>query len=884
MKPLGELNGFNARLLHRVSAYHSPITHAKILPMAKSCPTLILLAALLMSCTGTVDTRLTPEPGVSRALAAERYATLADVHYTLDIQLPEERREPVTGSVTVSFRRLAGAGPLVLDFRAPADHVQRVLLDGEPVAYSLPTDHIVIPAEALRSGVQSVSVDFRSTDAALNRREGFLYSLFVPDRASTAFPLFEQPDLKARYTLRLTIPGHWQALSNGALLSRDADPDFSAQDRLVFAETLPLSSYLFAFAAGEFSVESARRDGRTYRLFHRETDADRVARNRDAIFDLHATALGWLEDYTGIDYPFGPFDFFAVPSFQFGGMEHPGAIWYRADSLFLDQGATRVRELGRASVIAHETAHMWFGDLVTMRWFNDVWMKEVFANFMAAKIAGPAFPELDLDLRFFQAHHPAAYSVDRTAGTNAIRQSLENQREAGSLYGAIIYQKAPVVMRQLEGLIGETTLREGLRRYLSENRFGNAGWTELIGILDGLTEENLSAWNQAWVESPGRPRVHARWTGDGIIVSQADDQAGRGIHWPQLLVLAVGRDGEVTEHGVTLRSASARVPLTGATEPDFILPGADGIGYGRFELNPDSRRYLLANVHDLVSPLHRAVTWQQLVEELLEDRLQPLPLLQALLTGVRREPDELITQQILGLLQSVWWRYLSAAEREARANGLESVLWQALELAEEAGRKRAVFDTLVQVIVSEPGVARLRRLWAQEEELPGLPLQEPQFIELAEALALRGVADADTILEQQEKRIENPDRLSRFRFVRPAFSIEASDREALFRSFSDPDNRGQEAWVLASMGAIHHPLRADASVALIRPALEQLESIRDTGDIFFPLRWLHATLDGHHSLEAADTVQQFLDAHQDMEPKLRGKLLQAADGLFRAAR
>jgi len=844
----------------------------------------LLLTTLLMSCSRTAEPPAPPEPGVARPLAETRVATLSDIRYAIDLTLPEDRTEPVTGSVTLRFQRAAEAGPLVLDFRAPADHVQQVLLDGEPVAYSQPADHIVIPAESLRSGEQVLTVGFRSTDDALNRREGFLYSLFVPDRASTAFPLFEQPDLKARYSLQLTIPAHWQALSNGAQLSREAGTAGSGTDRLVFAETPPISSYLFAFAAGEFTVETAERSGRTLRLFHRETDAGRVARNLDAIFDLHATALDWLEDYTGIEYPFGPFDFLAVPSFQFGGMEHPGAIWYQASSLFLDEGATRSRELGRASLIAHETAHMWFGDLVTMRWFNDVWMKEVFANFMAAKIAGPAFPDLDLDLRFFQAHHPTAYAVDRSAGTNAIRQVLDNQREAGSLYGAIIYQKAPVVMRQLEALIGEQTLQQGLRRYLAEYRFGNAGWRELIGILDSLSAEDLSAWNQAWVESPGRPRVQASWTGEGITVTQADDRTERGLRWPQIVVLAVGQAGLVTEHAVTLREESAHLPLPGMPEPDFILAGADGVGYGRFELDPASRQFLTTGVHDLTTPLHRAVAWQHLLEDLLEDRLAPLPLFEALLTGVQREQDELVTQQILGLLSGIWWRYLAADERAARAEALEATLWQALERTAEAGRKRAYFDTLVDVTLSTPGIDRLRRLWAQREEIPGLPLQEPQFIELAEALALRGVADAETILATQEDRIENPDRLARFRFVRPALSNDPAIRAALFDTFADPANRRQEAWVLAAMGAIHHPLRADSSVPLIRPALEQLESIRETGDIFFPLRWLQATLDGHRSAEAADIVQQFIDESQTMEPKLRGKLLQAADGLFRAAR
>ncbi len=135
----------------------------------------------------------------------------------------------------------------------------------------------------------------------------------------------------------------------------------------------------------------------------------------------------------------------------------------------LDESATQNQLLERASVIAHETAHMWFGDLVTMRWFNDVWMKEVFANFMAAKIVNPSFPQVNHELRFLLAHYPAAYQVDRTAGTNAIRQELDNLDEAGQMYGPIIYQKAPIVMRQLELIVGARRFRDGLREYLKRH-------------------------------------------------------------------------------------------------------------------------------------------------------------------------------------------------------------------------------------------------------------------------------------------------------------------------------------------------------------------------------------------------------------------------------
>src|SRR4030095_8133677 len=182
-----------------------------------------------------------------------------------------------------------------------------------------------------------------------------------------AFPCFDQPDLKAKYTLSLDIPAEWEALANAPETKRIKQDNRIA---VQFAETDPLPTYLFAFAAGRYQIETAERRGRRFRMFHRETDAAKVARNREAIFDLHAASLEWLERYTGIPYPFGKFDFLLVPSFQFGGMEHAGAIFYNASGLLLEQSATQTQLLGRASVIAHETSHMWFGDLVTMRWFN----------------------------------------------------------------------------------------------------------------------------------------------------------------------------------------------------------------------------------------------------------------------------------------------------------------------------------------------------------------------------------------------------------------------------------------------------------------------------------------------------------------------------------
>ncbi len=818
-----------------------------------------------------------PAPGVSLTLARQRKALVEDLRYEVGFAVPGGRDSAVTGTVTIRFR-LVRPADVVLDFRAPSANVGPVTANGRPTRPRLTPDHVTIPRAATRPGENAVEVSFTSNDAALNRRDDFFYALFVPDRASTVFPCFDQPDLKGQYRLTLRLPTGWLAVANG---SETARTDSGGATTVRFAETAPISSYLFSFAGGVLQRETAVRNGRTFTFYHRETDSAKVARNRDAIFDLHAAAIEWLERYTGIPYPFEKFAFFAVPSFQFGGMEHPGAVWYNASGLFLERAATRNQLLGRASVIAHETAHMWFGDLVTMRWFNDVWMKEVFANFMAAKIVGPQFPDVNQQLRFYLAHLPTAYAVDRTAGTNPIRQRLDNLRDAGSLYGAIIYQKAPVVMQQLERAIGEAAMQAGLREYLDGHRFGNADWNDLITILDRKTPDDLAAWSRIWVEDGGRPAVRIDRPSPRRLTIRQLDPSGRGRQWPERVSFtAVGPDSTVTR---TLSLGRGLVTLELPFEPSLVIGGTDGVGYGRFLLDQATIARLPRAIPSLGDPVVRSVAWQSLFEAMIGGRLPADSLIAAGLAALATERDPLIAQQVLGLLQTTYWRYLRPARRIAWAGPLEHELWESVGRAAESEQKAAFFNTLVSVSLTAGGVGKLEQIWRQVDSIPGLPLEEPQLTALAEALALRQVEGYATILDEQERRISNPDRLARFRFVRGAFLPSIAQRDSVFDSFRDLANRRRESWVLETMGYLNHPLRVAESIRYLGPSLELLETVKETGDIFFPTGWVNAALDGHQSAAAAETVARFLARHPKYPARLRGKLLQAADGLFRAA-
>jgi aminopeptidase N len=548
---------------------------------------------------------------------------------------------------------------------------------------------------------------------------------------------------------------------------------------------------------------------------------------------------------------------------------------------------------------------MWFGDLVTMRWFNDVWMKEVFANHMAAKIVNPAFPAVNHDLRYLLSYYPQAYDVDRTAGTNEIRQPLRNLNEAGTLYGAIIYQKAPIVMRQLETLLGADAFRDGLRDYLKRHAFGNATWADLIALLDGRTPEDLEAWSRAWVEERGRPIIRTELTMSAgrirrLVLTQSDPYPARGLIWNQRIQVAVGGrsvggSGTTPTVGgsrtapaqisVQLNAARVDVPEARGLPADFVLPNGGGIAYGELHLDPASLKWLTANLPSIDDELTRGSAWVALYDAMLNAEVKPDAFLALALRALPREKNELNISRILSYLREAYWRHSSPAARTRLAPRVELALRLGLDGASMTSLKSVWFSALRDTALTAPTIEWLTRVWKQEEKVPGLTLAETDFVRLAQDLAVRGVPGSSSILDQQFERIKNPDRKLQFAFVRPAISGDVRERDAWFASLADVANRRHEPWVLEGLRYLHHPLRSAASEKHIEPSLSLLREIQRTGDIFFPKRWMDATLSGHQSPAAAATVRAFVERlPPDYPERLRKVVLSSADDLFRAAR
>lgn len=841
----------------------------------------IFSITILLFTIAACSKRELPTEGVSLELAQTRKANIESVSYKIHFNIPEIKSNPIKGSSTISFEAMK-SNDVVLDFRAESSMVENLTINGLPIEFIFANGHIVIPKKYVNKGKNSLQVDFTAGTSSLNRNDEYLYTLLVPDRASTVFPCFDQPDMKASFELSLTISTDWKAVSNGQII--DEIHNGNGSKHITFEVTKPISTYLFAFAAGKFETISKKIGSYEFTLYHRETDIFKLKRNTDIIFDYHAQSIRWLEEYTQIPYPFGKLDFVLIPGFQYSGMEHPGAIFYRDSRLLLDENATLNHKLRQANLIAHEVAHQWFGNLVTMRWFNDVWLKEVFAGLMADKIVNPMFPDLNHNLSFLLSHYPRAYSIDRTDGANPIVQNLDNLLNAGTLYGDIIYHKAPIMFRQLELFMGEEPFKQGVRAYLKKYEMANANWDELVEILNGQTPIDLIAWSESWTKSTGRPVIQITSTiianGSKIEISSETDET-----LPNLpMQFAISYISKANEWSKTVFTDSLPYVFNYSVTDSLpvIFPNSNGFGYGCISVDSVTVNHIISSNTIPANSLTRASFLVSLHELFLDGKIDRNIYFDYLSQCFVSENDAQIQSFILNCIELVFRKFSDQLFNYLYLLPTEQMLWNALSSSMPTSQKRSVLTVLSSIFQSPQMVSLLHETWVTGQ-VGKLALSEDERTVLALELMVRKPELFDAIFQGEYERITNADRKKRFALIAKAASALASERIAFFDSLTNPANRKPEPWIAEGLRILHHPLRSEFSIRFIEPSLNMLAEIQRTGDIFFPKDWLDATLYGHNSAEAYQIVDYWLRSNETISNNLKLKVLQSVDMLKRSA-
>ncbi len=836
----------------------------------------------LLSCASREEIHLV-ESGVSQKLAVLRAKELSDVTYRLQFRLPVDKKVLVSGKATISFEYhpLPSSDSLYLDFQgrqlAPyclVNGKKRYLIENKEINnhvvdyWHWHDEHVAIPRSWLVEGKNTIELEFFSGDTPLNRHDDYLYTLFVPDHARAAFPCFDQPDLKARFSLELVLPADWKAISTGSIVT-DSLTASGNKRYLRFAETRPLPTYLFSFTAGNFQQKTAERDGRMLTCLYRETDSAKVAQ-LDEVMDEVALSLRWMENYTGISYPFEKYGFVMIPSYQFGGMEHPGAIQYNDRTVFLGKNPTLDDRLHRLELLAHETAHMWFGDMVTMRWFNDVWTKEVFANYMASKIAKEQFPKVNHDLNFLKSYQIPALSTDRTEGTHPIQQPLENLNVAGLLYGNIIYDKSPVMMRKLEEQMGSDAFRKGLQTYLHTFAYGNATWDGLIDILDQTNPAaHLKQFSEVWVKQKGMPTITMEEEGDQIIFRQ-HDKYGRGIYWPQSFQIGSVVKGRLRVATVNMQDSvvtlsKRMLQKRWGVYPVNLIPNVDGKGYGRFVYNQIPRWTGLPEVN-------RLAVLMTLYENYWMKNVDDEALFQSMYRGLIREKNPLVASACSGYLSTI----VRNMEKEKRQQH-ESQLFALSRTHVMPAVRQLLLKRLYGSAISREVVDSLYQIWKNQSE----PLlNERDYMAMSYHLAIMLPEQWKDIVDMQSARLTSDDRRKEYQFISRACNPDTAVQDALFEELKQKENRRTEPWAATLLTLLNDETREPHNNKYVLPGLEMLQEVQRTGDIFFPGYWVNALLGGHRSAEAKASVESFVAAHPDYPQKLKNKLLEAAFGMF----
>jgi len=852
----------------------------------------LVLSAGLVANAGAAVPGL--EPGVSRDLAQWRAKQYRDVRYSLTIRLAAGAPK-LRGTARIDVSLPNRVPDLVLDWRhAPgAARVRRVRVNGKPAAAKVDREHLVVPARMLRPGKNHVTLVFESPIASsgsavtryVDREDGaeYVYTLFVPSDASSVFPCFDQPDLKARFKLELVVPRAWTAIGN-ARVSRIEDAG-KGMRRMRFAETRPISTYLFAFAAGPFAEIPGTSDAT--RLFVRKSQRARARQEAPEVLRLNHESVRWLERYFNFRFPFPKYDLVLVPELAYGGMEHAGATFLREDAVLFPSAPNELDILARAQILFHEASHQWFGDSVTMRWFDDLWLKEGFANFMAAKAAETLLPTQSVWNAFY-ALKTTAYRTDVTEGTTSIYRPLSNLSAAKSAYGNIVYGKAPAVLRQAEFYIGATAFQGAIRQFVKKHAYASADWSDLVAALERASGRELKGWAEAWVKSRGMPEVRLSWDTDREgrprnVVLEQRDILKQGRSWPmKLTVFALPEAGPSRSVDVELRGERTPIPeLDGMPVMEVAFANFGDYGYGRFLLDPASREAVMARPEIIEGPLFRALVFGSLWEAVRDAELAPLAYLDFVARVAPIERDPVTLAHLLQRAQIAFLQYASDAQRNAAAPRFERFLADGMLHADTPSRRITFLRTFTACAWSESGRAQLKALLAGVVEIPGVKLSSrDRFRAIARLLALDD-PDAKKLLSAQIAADPSTDG-RRYAFAAAAAERSAEAKHAYFeRFFNDADV--PESWIEAALGPFNTVEHADLTQPFLDLALAALPELKKKRKIFFVNDWLGAFVGGQVDAQALEQVASFA-SQPDLDPDLKLQLLEVMDGLARTVR
>lgn len=708
-------------------------------------------------------------PNLTRDQAVERAALITVDSYQIQLDVTDGSGNPgedtFRSMTTVVFDALPGADTYI---DLAAETVRAASLNGHDIDVSGYDESTGIPLRGLqRHNVVVVDADCRysNTGEGLHRfvdpvdNETYLYSQFETADAKRMFVCFDQPDLKATFGLRVTAPKHWKVISNGAPESTED----SETDRVhTFATTPRMSTYLVALIAGPYAewndTYTDEHGAIPLGIFCRES----LARHMDAerLFTQTKQGFGFYHKNFGLPYAFGKYDQLFVPEFNAGAMENAGAVTFLEDYVFRSK-VTRASYERRAETVLHEMAHMWFGDLVTMTWWDDLWLNESFATFASVLCQAEATEFTEAWTTFATVEKSWAYRQDQLPSTHPIAADIPDLAAVEVNFDGITYAKGASVLKQLVAYVGLEQFLAGLRDYFRSHAFGNATFDDLVAALEKASGRDLSDWGQQWLKTTGLNTLRADFDVDAddrfsrFVVEQSG--AAPGASETRVHRLAVGiydDDGagklvRVRREELDVEGPVTEVPaLVGVSRGKLVLVNDDDLTYCSLRLDRESLQTALRRIADIAEPLPRSLVWSAAWEMTREAELRARDFVALVSDGVHAETEVGVAQRLLLQAQTALSSYADPAW--AHEHGWPQFADRLLELARAAepgsDHQLAFVNTLCSSVLSTRHVVTLADLLDHDPAdlgLAGLEIDTDLRWRIVTALAAAGEVDAD---------------------------------------------------------------------------------------------------------------------------------------------
>lgn len=701
----------------------------------------------------------------SRQLRTASYETLVDLSGKLPDGTPLPRPEAnFVSTTTARFHSIA----CVVNANLIADEIIQATLDGEPVpAHAFDGEHLTLELqEGDHELVVTAVMRFSRTGEGLHRfvdpadDSTYLYTQFEVADARRMYVTFEQPDLKAAFKLSVIAPQHWTVLSNAPAV--DPVPTSEALARWDFPATSRISTYITALVAGEFkSVFDVytREDGSQIPLsIHvRSSLADHL--DADRIFETTKRGFAVFEEHFGRQYPFDDYAQIFVPEFNFGAMENAGCITFRDEYIFRSRQTSASYE-ARDNTILHEMAHMWFGDLVTMVWWDDLWLNESFAewasHFAQDEIRARYGDRANPWATFSNSRKTWAYRQDQLPSTHPIAADMVDLEAVELNFDGITYAKGASALRQLVAFVGKDDFLAGVRAYFAKHAFGNTQLPDLLAELEVASGRDLSFFASQWLQTAGVNTIAGDWDETDDTFRRFAIRQWASPLWPTLRQhrIAVGLynlvEGRLTRTDrieLDIDGESTDVPeLVGKPRPDLLLLNDDDLSYTKIRLDPRSLATLIGNIHLLDDDLARALAWGATWDLTRDGELSASDYVDLVLRGVGIETDLTAVTALLTQARLAVDYYSPRADRKDLSSRFTAGLAQLLKDAAAGSDHQLAFARALALSIDEGPGADVLKAWLAGEEVPeGLALDADLRWRLLTELARVGEIGEDEI-------------------------------------------------------------------------------------------------------------------------------------------